>query len=95
MQIWGKLPLSRLSARERQWYVLFLHGHSMKEIAAQMGVSLSAASHVRARLMKKLLVNTDVTLVLLGLRNGLIDEDAQPAREDGNLLPLTTEELTR
>lgn len=65
--------LDVLSPREQEFFVLFLEGHPMKEIACQMQIDPRTASGLKARLMKKLKIGTDVRLVLFGVRMGLLE----------------------
>ncbi len=71
--------LARLNARERQVFLLFLQGHAMKEIAAQMQIDPREASRLKSRLMDKVGVSTEVALVLFAVRTGLVIPETDAA----------------
>jgi DNA-binding NarL/FixJ family response regulator len=61
-----------LTERERQLYHLLAEGHSNKEIAARLGLSLHTVETHRTRIMEKLGVHTIAELVLSAVRRGII-----------------------
>jgi len=65
--------LTRLTDRERQVICLFLSDKSVKEIACVLGVSGARVSHFKSAAMRKLLVDTDLRLILLGVRHDFIE----------------------
>ncbi len=62
----------RLTERERQIYLLLAEGHSSKEIAAQLGISVHTAETHRTRIMDKLGLHGIAELVLSAVRRGLV-----------------------
>jgi len=71
--------LSRLTAPERQVLGLLLTGHTNRAIAASLSVSRRAAESRRARLMRKLGLNSLPDLVRFGIDVGLFpSEDGRP-----------------
>lgn len=63
---------SRLTEMEHQFFLLFLQGDPMKEIAAAMNISPQYASQIKKSVLRKLELSTDVGLVLYGVRRGLL-----------------------
>jgi two-component system response regulator NreC len=61
-----------LTQRERQIYHLLAEGHSSKEIAARLGISVHTVETHRTRVMEKLAVHSMAELVLGAVRRGLI-----------------------
>jgi two-component system response regulator NreC len=61
-----------LTERERQVYQLLGEGHSNKEIAFQLGLSLHTVETHRTRIMEKLDVHSTAELVLSAVRRGLV-----------------------
>jgi DNA-binding NarL/FixJ family response regulator len=61
-----------LTERERQLYHLLAEGHSNKEIAARLGLSLHTVETHRTRIMEKLGVHSIAELVLSAVRRGLV-----------------------
>jgi DNA-binding NarL/FixJ family response regulator len=61
-----------LSGRERQVLQLVSEGKSTKDIALLLGISVKTAESHRARLMRKLDIHETASLVLYGIRHGLI-----------------------
>jgi len=59
--------LERLTAREREVVDLLVTGKTMKQIAAQLGISIPTCSKHRSRSLDKLEVENDVELVRLML----------------------------
>jgi two-component system response regulator NreC len=61
-----------LTDRERQLYHLLAEGHSNKDIATRLGLSLHTVETHRTRIMEKLGVHSIAELVLGAVRRGLI-----------------------
>ena len=61
-----------LTDRERQLYHLLAEGHSNKEIASRLGLSLHTVETHRTRIMEKLGVHSIAELVLGAVRRGII-----------------------
>ena len=66
-------PEKRLTMRERQVVKLVAEGHSTKQIAALLGISVKTAESHRTRLMQKLDIHTTAGLVTYAYRHGLIE----------------------
>jgi two-component system, NarL family, response regulator NreC len=66
-------PTRRLSVRERQVLQLVGEGHSTKEIAGLLGISVKTADTHRTNVMEKLDIHQTAGLVRYAIRNGLID----------------------
>jgi len=62
-----------LAPRERQVLQLVAEGHTSKEIAALLGLSVKTVDSYRARLMEKLDLHETAGLVRYAIRNGVID----------------------
>ena len=71
--------LSRLTRREREVLQLIAEGHSSKEAAALMGVSLKTVESHRSSLMTKLQIHKVATLVRFAIPRGL-DRPLTPLR---------------
>ena len=65
-------PLSKLSQREMQVFLMITQGHKTQEISDSLCLSPKTVSTYRHRLFEKLDVKTDVDLTHLALRFGLI-----------------------
>lgn len=63
---------SRLSRREREVMNMMLEGKRLKEIAAILDISVKTVTTHRARLMRKLQVEDNLSLYRYAIRNGLI-----------------------
>jgi two-component system, NarL family, response regulator NreC len=61
-----------LTERERQLYHLLAEGHSNKEIAARLSLSLHTVETHRTRIMEKLGVHSIAELVLSAVKRGII-----------------------
>lgn len=61
-----------LSAREREIMLLLARGHTNREIATKLDISVRTAESHRTRLMRKLGVATRADLVTLALARGLL-----------------------
>lgn len=63
----------RLTAREREIIRLISEGHSSKQVATTLGISVKTADTHRANIMRKLQVHTVSELVRYALRNQIIE----------------------
>lgn len=61
-----------LSEREREVFQLVAEGHSNREIAELLGVSIGTVETHRGRLMEKLDVHSAAELVLYAVRRGIV-----------------------
>ena len=66
-------PDKRLTMRERQVVKLVAEGHSTKQIATLLGISVKTAESHRTRLMQKLDIHSTAGLVTYAYRHGLIE----------------------
>ncbi|MFZ5656140.1 MAG: response regulator [Pseudomonadota bacterium] len=66
-------PYGRLTAREREVFHLIAEGHTTKEIARQLDISVKTAENHRARVLDKVGVRNTAELVRFALRKGLLD----------------------
>jgi two-component system invasion response regulator UvrY len=62
----------RLSPRENEVMTMILSGRRLKEIAAQLDISVKTVTTHRSRLLRKLGVEDNLGLYRYGVRNGLI-----------------------
>lgn len=74
-----KPPHEMLSDREYQVMKLLVGGKSVKEIAADLCLSIKTVSTYRGRIFEKLGITNNAALVLYAVRNKLIDESQLPA----------------
>jgi two-component system response regulator NreC len=65
-------PPDPLSGRERQVLQLVCEGKSTRDVAQLLGISVKTVESHRARLMQKLDIHETASLVLYGVRQGLI-----------------------
>lgn len=65
-------PLARLSPRQREVLQLIAEGHSTKEIAHALGVSVSTVDTHRTELMRRLNVRDVAGVVRVAISSGLI-----------------------
>ena len=68
---------SGLTTRERQILSLIASGHSNREIADRLGVSIKTVDNHRTNLMRKLNVHSVAELLSYALREGLLDTSTQ------------------
>jgi len=64
-------PLDPLSAREREVLQLISEGHTTKEVASDLGISVKTAESHRTNIMRKLDVHETAGLVRYAIRRGL------------------------
>lgn len=66
-------PYGRLTAREREVFHLIAEGHTTKEVARKLDISVKTAENHRARVLDKAGVRNTAELVRYALRKGLLD----------------------
>jgi DNA-binding NarL/FixJ family response regulator len=66
-------PEHSLTGREREIVRLLAEGHSNKEVATALGISIRTAETHRATLMRKLGLDSLAALVRYAIRNNIID----------------------
>lgn len=66
-------PYGRLTAREREVFHLIAEGHTTKEVARRLDISVKTAENHRARVLDKVGVRNTAELVRYALRKGLLD----------------------
>lgn len=69
----SSMSFDALSKREREVFELFLQGYSHKEIAARLGISPKTENAHKASLQRKLGAKSNVELVKIGIRAGLVE----------------------
>ena len=62
---------ARLTKREREVAVLAAHGHTPREVGAQLGISYRTAESYKSHAMAKLDVTTRAELVAWSIEHGL------------------------
>ena len=65
----------QLSNREREVFQLIAEGHSTRQIADMLCVSISTVKSHRAKIMEKLGIDTPVKLIHFAIQLGLVDPD--------------------
>jgi two-component system response regulator NreC len=68
-------PLAQLSDREQEVLQLIALGHSNREIADMLYLSVKTVETYKARLMEKLGLKTRSALVRFALKHGLLDQE--------------------
>lgn len=68
-------PLAHLSDREQEVLRLIALGHTNKEIADMLYLSVKTVETYKARVMEKLSLRTRAALVRFALKHGLLDEE--------------------
>ncbi|NIR32475.1 MAG: UvrY/SirA/GacA family response regulator transcription factor [Gammaproteobacteria bacterium] len=71
-------PFDRLSQREMQVLLMFTQGHSVPAISEKLNISRKTVSTYRHRLFAKLEVHSDMELLKLAMRHGMIEKDTAP-----------------
>ena len=66
-------PYGALTPREREVFHLIVEGHSTKEVARELDISVKTAENHRSRVLEKLDVRNTVELVRYAARRGLLD----------------------
>jgi two-component system invasion response regulator UvrY len=69
----SKLPHETLSDREFQVLRMIATGKAVKEIAAELSLSVKTISTYRARLLQKMNLTTNAELIHYAIQNRLID----------------------
>jgi DNA-binding NarL/FixJ family response regulator len=69
----GPVPDGGLTTRERSVVQLIAEGHSNKEVAGILGLTLKTVESHRASAMRKINVNSTATLVRYAIRNKLVE----------------------
>ena len=69
----SSLPEERLSPRERQVAKLIGEGHTTKEVAGVLSISVKTAESHRTRLMQKLDIHSTADLVRYAIRQGMVE----------------------
>ncbi len=62
-----------LSARESEVIKLLAQGHSNKDVARQLGISVKTVDTHRTNLMRKIGLHSITELVRYAIRNGLVE----------------------
>ena len=71
-KVLGRIPPEeRLTSRERQVLQLIAEGHTTKEVASLMGITVRTGESHRARIMDKLNIRNTAGLVRYALKRGL------------------------
>jgi DNA-binding NarL/FixJ family response regulator len=65
----------KLTNREREVFQLIAEGHSTRQIADMLYVSISTVKSHRSKIMEKLLIDSPVHLVHFAIQLGLVDPD--------------------
>lgn len=68
-------PSKRLSAREQEILRLIAEGHSSREIAEMLDLSVKTVHNHRTRLMTKLDIHRNADLVRYAIRHGMVEVD--------------------
>ncbi len=71
-------PYSRLTARERTVFKLLAEGHSVKQVASQLGLKPKTVDVHKTNLMRKLDVHDRSELIHFAFREGLVSPAAGP-----------------
>jgi DNA-binding NarL/FixJ family response regulator len=78
----GNSPLADLSAREKQVLALIASGHTNKEVADELGLSVKSVETYRHRVVEKLGLSSRADLVRFALQAGLISTSGRPEGGD-------------
>ncbi len=73
-QIRPERTMDKLTSRERQIFKLIAEGHTSKEIAGLLAISVNTAMKHRSNLMRKLELHSIPDLVVFAMREGFIDK---------------------
>ena len=68
-------PLDRLSPRQREVLQLIAEGHSRKEIAEKLSISVKSFDVYRSQIMEQLKIDDTAGLVRFAIQNGLVHLD--------------------
>jgi DNA-binding NarL/FixJ family response regulator len=72
----GEGPLAKLSSRQREVLQLIAEGHSVKDIASRLDLSVRTVETHRAQLMSRLDIHDVAGLVRLAVRTGLVSAES-------------------
>lgn len=67
-----RAPLDRLTSRQREVVQLIAEGHTTKDIAQRLGLSVKTVEAHRAQLMERLEIHDVASLVRWAIRSGLV-----------------------
>lgn len=82
---WNKLPHERLSDREYEIMLLTSSGKTLREIAAELSLSIKTVSTYRTRTLQKLGMKTNAELIRYTIYAQLTSDPARPCAEPTNL----------
>ena len=68
----GSTPVGRLTPREREILQLIAEGHTSKEVAARLGITVKTVETHRANIMNKLDLHSASQLVRYAVRNNIV-----------------------
>ncbi len=71
-----RTSLERLTSRQREVLQLIAEGHTTKEIAKELGISVKTAEAYRSELMKELDIHDIASLTRYAIRTGLVSPEA-------------------
>jgi len=71
-----RTSLERLTQRQREVLQLVAEGHTTKEIATKLGISVKTAETYRGELMRALGIHDVATLTRYAIRTGLVSLDS-------------------
>lgn len=71
-QVAGSVPTGRLTPREREILQLIAEGHTSKEVAARLGITVKTVEAHRANIMNKLDLHSASQLVRYAVRNNIV-----------------------
>jgi two-component system, NarL family, invasion response regulator UvrY len=77
-------PFDRLSHRERQILLMFLRGQTPQVISDTLGISPKTVSTYKRRLLDKLCLSSDMELLTLAMRHGLVRGGTENDLTGGN-----------
>lgn len=72
----NETPFDRLSGRELQIMMMIINCHKVREISTNLHLSPKTVNSYRYRIFEKVGVTSDVELVLLAVRHGMVQPDA-------------------
>jgi two-component system invasion response regulator UvrY len=73
-------PLDLLSRREIQVLMMIAQGSKTAEISGTLNLSPKTISTYRKRLHEKLDVTSDIEMLHLAMKHGVLDESTMPAK---------------
>lgn len=68
-----KAPHERLSDREYEVFCLLASGKEVKEVAAELGLSVKTISTHREHILKKMAMKNNAALTVYAVKNGLVE----------------------